>query len=97
MVLSRYRAPQANLDDPTGKINSYAYHLALLTSSMCLIYSPQNVGQALLFLGIILLEIPSNYALQWFGPQVSHFCYRQFNQYSPDFTRFVCSSGSASR
>lgn len=30
-----------------------------------------NTGQSLLYLGIILLEIPSNYALQWFGPQVS--------------------------
>lgn len=30
-----------------------------------------NYGQALLYLGIILLEIPSNYVLQWLGPQVS--------------------------
>jgi len=30
-----------------------------------------NVGQALLFVGIILGEIPSQYVLQWIGPQVS--------------------------
>ena len=30
-----------------------------------------NNGQSLLYIGIILLEIPSNYALQWVGPRVS--------------------------
>lgn len=29
-----------------------------------------NVGQALLYIGIILGEIPSQYVLQWIGPQV---------------------------
>ena len=30
-----------------------------------------NTGQALLFVGIILGELPSQYVLQWIGPQVS--------------------------
>jgi len=30
-----------------------------------------NIGQALLFVGIILGELPSQYVLQWIGPQVS--------------------------
>jgi len=29
-----------------------------------------NTGQALLFVGIILGELPSQYVLQWIGPQV---------------------------
>lgn len=34
-----------------------------------------NTGQALLFIGIILGELPSQYVLQWLGPQVgSAFC-----------------------
>jgi hypothetical protein len=31
-----------------------------------------NTGQALLFVGIILGELPSQYVLQWIGPQVRH-------------------------
>jgi hypothetical protein len=31
-----------------------------------------NTGQALLFVGIILGELPSQYVLQWIGPRVSH-------------------------
>ena len=30
-----------------------------------------NTGQALLYLGIILLEVPSTYMLMWIGPNVS--------------------------
>lgn len=30
-----------------------------------------NTGQALLYVGIILGELPSQYVLQWIGPQVS--------------------------
>lgn len=30
-----------------------------------------NIGQALLFVGIIVGELPSQYVLQWIGPQVS--------------------------
>jgi hypothetical protein len=31
-----------------------------------------NTGQALLFVGIILGELPSQYVLQWIGPQVNN-------------------------
>lgn len=37
-----------------------------------------NTGQALLFIGIILGEIPSQYVLQWTGPQVSLPCVRSW-------------------